>query len=95
MIDRQVGKWVRREVEGIFYQFFPLENPDKYNWLLTSQIIHLIFVYAFICCFGDRVFLCIPGFPGTFFIDEAGLELRDETASCSLSAMINGMHHHH
>jgi hypothetical protein len=32
---------------------------------------------------GDRVFLCSPGCPGTHFVDQAGLELRNPPASAS------------
>jgi hypothetical protein len=35
---------------------------------------------------GDRVSLCIPGCPGTHFVDQAGLELRNPPASASASA---------
>jgi hypothetical protein len=33
--------------------------------------------------FRDRVFLCSPGCPGTHFVDQAGLELRNPPASDS------------
>jgi hypothetical protein len=33
--------------------------------------------------FRDRVFLCSPGCPGTHFVDQAGLELRNPPASAS------------
>jgi hypothetical protein len=33
--------------------------------------------------FGDRVSLCSPGCPGTHFVDQAGLELRNPPASAS------------
>jgi hypothetical protein len=33
--------------------------------------------------FRDRVSLCIPGCPGTHFVDQASLELRDLPASAS------------
>jgi hypothetical protein len=33
--------------------------------------------------FQDRVSLCIPGCPGTHFVDQAGLELRNLPASTS------------
>ena len=35
------------------------------------------------CCFQDRVFLCSPGCPGPHSVEEAGLELRDSSASAS------------
>ena len=34
--------------------------------------------------FGDRVSLCSPGCPGTYFVDQAGLELSNPPASASL-----------
>jgi hypothetical protein len=37
----------------------------------------------FLFCFGDRVSLCSPGCPGTHFVDQAGLELRNPPASAS------------
>jgi hypothetical protein len=33
--------------------------------------------------FRDRVSLCSPGCPGTYFVDQAGLELRNPLASAS------------
>ena len=33
--------------------------------------------------FRDRVSLCSPGCPGTHFVDQAGLELRNPPASAS------------
>ena len=44
--------------------------------------------------FWDRVSLCSPGCPGTHFVDQAGLELRNPPASASQSAGIKGVHHH-
>jgi hypothetical protein len=46
---------------------------------------------GFFCCcccflffvFWDRVSLCSPGCPGTHFVDQAGLELRNLPASAS------------
>jgi hypothetical protein len=43
--------------------------------------MYLAFVFVFV--FGDRVSLNIPGCPGTHFVDQAGLELRNPTASAS------------
>jgi hypothetical protein len=42
--------------------------------------------FCFVCClfvFRDRVSLYIPGCPGTHFVDQAGLELRNPPASAS------------
>jgi hypothetical protein len=35
------------------------------------------------CFFRNRVSLCSPGCPGTHFVDQAGLELRNPPASAS------------
>jgi hypothetical protein len=45
-----------------------------------SQISVLFFFFFF---FRDRVSLCIPGCPGTHFVDQAGLELRNLPAPAS------------
>jgi hypothetical protein len=45
-------------------------------------IIFLLFIYLFVV-FQDRVSLCRPGCPGTHFVDQAGLELRNPPASAS------------
>ena len=42
-----------------------------------------VFVCLFVCLFGDRVSLYRPGCPGTHFVDQAGLKLRNEPASAS------------
>jgi hypothetical protein len=44
-----------------------------------------LFVCLFVCLFvfRDRVSLCSPGCPGTHFVDQAGLELRNPPASAS------------
>jgi hypothetical protein len=43
----------------------------------------LCFVFLFFCFFRDRVSLYSPGCPGTHFVDQAGLELRNPLASAS------------
>jgi hypothetical protein len=42
----------------------------------------MICLFVF-CFFRDRVSLCSPGCPGTHFVDQAGLELRNPPASAS------------
>ena len=44
--------------------------------------------------FRYRVSLYIPGCPGTHFVDQAGLELRNPACLCLPSAGIKGVHHH-
>jgi hypothetical protein len=41
-----------------------------------------VFVFVFLV-FQDRVSLCSPGCPGTHFVDQAGLELRNPPAPAS------------
>jgi hypothetical protein len=41
-----------------------------------------VFVFCFLF-FQDRVSLCSPGCPGTHYVDQAGLELRNPPASAS------------
>jgi hypothetical protein len=43
----------------------------------------LRFFFFFFLVFRDRVSLCGPGCPGTHFVDQAGLELRNLPASAS------------
>jgi hypothetical protein len=40
-------------------------------------------LFCFVLFFRDRVSLCSPGCPGTHFVDQAGLELRNPPASAS------------
>jgi hypothetical protein len=40
-------------------------------------------VIGFVLFFRDRVSLCSPGYPGTHFVDQAGLELRNPPAPAS------------
>jgi hypothetical protein len=43
----------------------------------------LFFVFCFLFFFQDRVSLCSSGCPGSHFVDQAGLELRNPTTSAS------------
>jgi hypothetical protein len=48
--------------------------------------LSLFFICLSVCLFlffQDRVSLCSPGCPGTHFVDQAGLELRNPPASAS------------
>jgi hypothetical protein len=48
-----------------------------------SFFIGFFFVLFFVFVFQDRVSLYSPGCPGTCFVDQAGLELRNLPASAS------------
>jgi hypothetical protein len=65
-----------------------------FNWQLSCrrmQIDSFFFVFIFVCLFvcfvlfcfvfRDRFSLCSPDCPGTHFVDQAGLELRNLPAS--------------
>ena len=56
---------------------------SNYNFS-THMLKQMIFFFFF--SFQDRVSLCSPGCPGTHFVDQAGLELRNSPASASASA---------
>jgi hypothetical protein len=43
----------------------------------------LLLFSFFLLVFRDRVSLCRPGCPGTHFVDQAGLKLRNSPASAS------------
>jgi hypothetical protein len=58
-------------------------SHEETKWRLG---FFLFFVCLFVCLFlvfRDRVSLCSPGCPGTHFVDQAGLELRNPPASAS------------
>jgi hypothetical protein len=59
-------------------------------------VIYFICIYLFIYLFifQDRVSLCSPGCPGTHFVDQAGLELRNLPVSAPPSAGTEGVRHH-
>jgi hypothetical protein len=46
-------------------------------------LFFFIFIFYFFLVFRDRVSLFSPGCPGTHFVDQAGLELRNPPASAS------------
>jgi hypothetical protein len=50
---------------------------------LLKDFNFLFFFLFFFLVFLDRVSLCGPGCPGTHFVDQAGLELRNPPASAS------------
>jgi hypothetical protein len=56
--------------------------------VFVEQACHSVNTWVFLVClvflvFQDRVSLCSPGCPGTHFVDQAGLELRNPPASAS------------
>jgi hypothetical protein len=50
---------------------------------MLVRFFFFFFFFLFCFVFRDRVSLCSPGCPGTHFVDQAGLELRNSPASAS------------
>jgi hypothetical protein len=57
-----------------------LDKIQMFFLLLLLVWFGLVWVFL---VFRDRVSLCSPGCPGTHFVDQAGLELRNPPASAS------------
>jgi hypothetical protein len=53
------------------------------HWGQAGEDWFLIHIFVYLFVFGDRVSRCSPGCPGTHFVDQAGLELRNLPASAS------------
>ena len=53
------------------------------DWWSMLSLVLFFFVVVVVVVFRDRVSLCSPGCPGTHFVDQAGLELRNLPASAS------------
>jgi hypothetical protein len=51
--------------------------------LMYWHLFIYLFIYLFILIFRDRISLYSPGYPGTHFVDQAGLELSNPPASAS------------
>jgi hypothetical protein len=49
----------------------------------TFKYFEWYFFFFFLFFFQDRVSLYSPGYPGTHFVEQAGLELRNSPASAS------------
>jgi hypothetical protein len=67
--------------------------------MLASHVHLPGFLFVCLFVFQDKISLCnSPGYPGTRFIYQAGLEFRDLPASAPLvptpSAGVKGMHYH-
>jgi hypothetical protein len=61
-----------------------LGASPKNNVILNIVTSFFVCLFVFVCLFfQDRVSLYSPGCPGTHFVDQAGLELRNPLASSS------------
>jgi hypothetical protein len=63
----------------------PEERSETLLFLFVCLFGWLVLVFCFVLffVFRDRVSLYSPGCPGTHFVDQAGLELRNPPASAS------------
>ena len=64
-------------------------------WKKKYIISYNFLFFVFWIWFSDRVSQYSLGCPGTHSVDQAGLELRNLSASASQSAGITGVCHHH
>lgn len=48
---------------------------------------------GFCCCFGDKVCLCSPGWPGTHYLDQGGSKLSNTHLLCLPSTEVKGVCH--
>jgi hypothetical protein len=74
--------------EGSSNESLPGSNPGSASsdCLTLGKVVKLqtlTFFFFFFLVFRDRVSLCSLGCPGTHFVDQAGLELRNPPASAS------------
>jgi hypothetical protein len=53
-------------------------------------VCFVLFWFGLVFGFRDRVSLCSPGCPGTHFVDQAGLKLRNLPASASQVLVLKG-----
>jgi hypothetical protein len=60
-------------------------------WVFCFVLFFVFCFFGFFLVFRDRVSLYSPGCPGTHFVDQVGLELRNLPASAS---GIKGVRHH-
>jgi hypothetical protein len=74
------------------YMRYNVAQGFSLSWakLVKLSVLLSFFWVGFVCLFcfvllvfRDRVFPCSPGCPGTHFVDQAGLELRNLPASAS------------
>jgi len=58
-------------------------SQDRVPEVLTLADFLVGWLVGLVLVFRDRVSLYSPGYPGTHFVDQAGLELRNPPASAS------------
>jgi hypothetical protein len=59
------------------------ETTYSFGFVLFCFVLFCFVLFCFVFAFPDRVSLYSPGCPGTHFVVQAGLELRNSPASAS------------
>jgi hypothetical protein len=77
-----VKVYVYVEARGSHLVVF-LDSSPPYFFKLNFSFLFLFVFFCFLFFFRDRVSLYSPGCPGTHFVDQAGLELRNPPTSAS------------
>jgi hypothetical protein len=68
----------------LFQSYFPEEKKAGHNAEeMRSDSLTFFVVVVLVLVFRDRVSLYSPGCPGTHFVDQAGLKLRNSPTSTS------------
>jgi hypothetical protein len=84
-------KWKRAQTQGLLYEKYKcIEKAKPFS---ITYFCWDFFVCLFVC-FWVRVSLYITGWPGTIFIDQAGLGLPRSSCLCCLSTGMKGVHYH-
>jgi hypothetical protein len=66
----------------IFWPLCPWSSRE-FQSRLGTELLFVVVVVVLVLVFQVRVSLCSPGYPGTHFVDQTGLELRNLPASAS------------
>jgi hypothetical protein len=74
---------VRIHLQDILISFINLFQFPTTQQILLLKILTILFSFFFFLVFQDMVSLYSPGCPGTHFVDQAGLELRNPPAYAS------------
>jgi hypothetical protein len=73
------------EEQSVLLTAEPSLQPNDANsfFCFLFLFVFVLVFCLFVCLFGDKVSLYSPGCPGTHFVDQAGLELKNLPASAS------------
>jgi hypothetical protein len=87
-------EWVPGQ-PGLHRETLSRKNKRKKKRCNKNKFFHfLVLVLVLVLVFRDRVSLCSPGCPETHSVDQAGLELRNPSASASQVLGLKSWGHH-